>query len=382
MYTEKQRNHKNAQQGAISGKAAQGIDHPEPPEVKLPKDKWDVIKVLARPISATLTALAIAALGYYGQKTVTNISAQNQQRLTTISAQEQNARLYTELLSRREQSESLLRKDMFSVILEDFLKDFLKEETTTKEASSNLSQKLLKLELLSLNFGDSLSLSPLFLEIKRDIENSTPSEKEKLTWNIKKKKHEKRLHSLAKRVASSQIAAIKLRGFSQVIEVPVGRVLFCEDGTEKTYLWPDDQFNQLDGYDEEMIQELMDSQQQLTLEGVTWVFKLEFSNAFFNQKTVDVYLKIFEQTQNGQLSQFPLEKNFKLDYFNFPLIDNTRLPNNQRFALIMTDFFEDKIKVEGILFPAVYSSQRDKPYLNEVLDELRGQHPERNDNDK
>jgi hypothetical protein len=330
------------------------------------KGKWEIIEILARPISATLTAVAIAVLGYWGQKTITNISAQNQTRLTTISAQEQDARLYTELLSRREQSESLLRKDMFSLILADFF-----EKSGSAGSSSDVSLKLLKLELLALNFGDSLSLGPLFNELRRDIEKAKPSEKEKLTWNMKKKEYEKRLHSLAKRVASAQLAAIKLRGISQVIEIPVDKVLFTKDGIGKSYLWPDDQYNQLDNLEKETLKQLVADQKRLTLEGVTWVFSLQFTNARFMQKTVDIELNVYKQNPDGQLTQNAPYKTFKLDYFNFPLIDNTRLPNNQRFSLVMTDFNEEIIRVEGILFPGVYSSQRDKPYLNEILEELR-----------
>lgn len=38
-----------------------------------------------------------------------------------------------------------------------------------------------------------------------------------------------------------------------------------------------------------------------------------------------------------------VNRSFKLDYFNFPMVDNTRLSNNQRFAIVM-EVFELKEK--------------------------------------
>ena len=62
---------------------------------------------------------------------------------------------------------------------------------------------------------------------------------------------------------------------------------------------------------------------------------------------------------------------FTLDFFNFPMIDNTRLSDNHRFALVLEQFDEKKLIIDGALFPGLYSSHRDKPFLNEAIDELR-----------
>ena len=62
---------------------------------------------------------------------------------------------------------------------------------------------------------------------------------------------------------------------------------------------------------------------------------------------------------------------FTLDYFNFPLIDNTRLSHNHRFALILENFDEESIDVKGVLFPGLYASRRDKPFLNEAIQQLK-----------
>src|SRR6202022_4972978 len=76
-----------------------------------------------------------------------------------MQTSETNARLYSELTSRREESESALRKDMFTSIINSFL----------KEGPATPEQKMLNLELLVYNFHESLNLKPLFLHIEREM---------------------------------------------------------------------------------------------------------------------------------------------------------------------------------------------------------------------
>src|SRR5262245_3103173 len=102
-----------------------------------------------------------------------------------------NARLYSELISRREESESALRKDMFTSIINSFL----------GAGPQTLEQKLLNLELLVYNFHESLNLKPLFLHIERLIQQS--NEKRQLMA---------RLERVAEEVAQKQMLVIEEGG--------------------------------------------------------------------------------------------------------------------------------------------------------------------------
>src|SRR3989442_12864596 len=75
------------------------------------KDLWDKMAIVLHPLNGLLTALAVALLGYY----TSTILRQNETRQT-------NERVYTELMSSREQAESGLRKDMFLSIIQTFLR--------------------------------------------------------------------------------------------------------------------------------------------------------------------------------------------------------------------------------------------------------------------
>src|SRR5258707_14402200 len=116
-------------------------------EVKKPKkDAWDKAKVVLEPVGGLLTAISVAALGFYGSRVL-------EQRQTLDS----NFRLYSELMSKREESESALRTDMFQSIIQSFLKPGTE--------SQSLEPQVLNLELLAYNFNESLNLKPLFIHL-------------------------------------------------------------------------------------------------------------------------------------------------------------------------------------------------------------------------
>src|SRR4030095_8886675 len=120
------------------------------------KDYWDKFDIVLRPLNGLLTALAVALLGYY----TSTVLRQSEVRQT-------NERVYTELMSSREQAESGLRKDMFLSIIQTFL----------RPETSGIEAKLLNLEMLAYNFHESLNLKPLFSHINRQIESYSGSEK-------------------------------------------------------------------------------------------------------------------------------------------------------------------------------------------------------------
>ena len=309
------------------------------------KDIWEKVEILSRPIQATVTALAIAAIGYFGQQT-----------LTTMNSQEQDARLFTELLSKREDAESALRKDMFNAILSGF---FNKENPEDVD----LSKRILKLEMLALNFGDSLSLGPLFGELSRDIEKKYSTHTH---WKLEAAPDQNRLRSLARRVASSQVASISQRGVIVSITVPLSALQVkspVQDPKDWRYNWPDD-LGPLQGDTQDI--------NYLVLDGKTYRVAMHFGEADPLHKALEAGLTI-DSLDAPNPESAHTQIGFHLDFFNFPLIDNTRLPNNHRFAVVLEKFDDTQIKVKGILFSGMYASQRDKPFLNEAIQQLNTQ---------
>src|SRR5437867_12641741 len=139
------------------------------------KDFWDKAAIVLHPLNGLLTALAVALLGYY----TTTILRQNETRQT-------NERIYTELMSSREQAESGLRKDMFLSIIQTFF----------RPESAGLEAKMLNLEMLAYNCHESLNLKPLFGHMDRQIAGSNGTDKADYTG---------RLNQVAREITNRQL---------------------------------------------------------------------------------------------------------------------------------------------------------------------------------
>ncbi|MGD8560843.1 MAG: hypothetical protein PVF34_13245 [Gammaproteobacteria bacterium] len=311
---------------------------------------------------------------------------------------ERNARLATELFSRREQAESELRKDMFGTIL----KSFLDMESGRSAVPENLSDRLLKLELLALNFGDALSLGPLFQEINREI--LTPASYADDPGNMKLDQAEfvDRLESLARRVSDRQVVAVagsKLTKNSFNITVPLDKVV-----EENAYRWPADYIeNEYPDLPDADKNEIATKESCLELHNIVRQVRLTFSNASIQMKTVKVKIDIStikpteettKQCRDALLNcELPLSPNcevdiessepirFTLDHFNFPMIDNALLSHNQRFATVIRKFEREtnekpgSVELKSVLFPGEFASLRDRPQLDQAISHLRDSLP-------
>jgi hypothetical protein len=92
-----------------------------------------------------------------------------------------------------------------------------------------------------------------------------------------------------------------------------------------------------------------------------------------DEKTVNVRLDIETSLNNKFVNMVTQE--FTIDYFQFPMIDNTRLSNDMRCAVVMRDFdFPNFIEVDILYFPGSHSSLKEKPYYDEVVKKLLMDH--------
>src|SRR6516225_8584437 len=79
-------------------------------------------------------------------------------------------RLYTELLSKREEADTAVRRGVFDKVLEKYL----------APTDKKLQPKLVALDLLAANFHDSLDLSPLFWQLFREVKEAPLEEQPEL----------------------------------------------------------------------------------------------------------------------------------------------------------------------------------------------------------
>ena len=294
------------------------------------RDFWDKMQIVMQPIGGLITALTIALVSYFGSSYLNN----KQNNEAKIS-------LYTQLMSSREQSESALRKDMFNSILGTILKD-----------SHSLDENILQLELLAYNFHESLNLMPLFVYMDRQIAAEKNSQL--------KAEYRKRLYKMAGDVISKQISSLEGAAASESMFIT----------------FPGDSVKYKPGLSQDFAMDWKDSKvfyDTVKVGGSNNVYKrvvfLKASGFNIDEKTVNVRLDI-ETSINEKFINMVTQE-FTIDYFQFPMIDNTRLSNDMRCAVVMRDFdFPNFVEVDILYFPGSHSSLKEKPYYDDVVKKL------------
>jgi hypothetical protein len=283
------------------------------------KDKWEIAQVLLEPVGGLLTALAVAGVGFFGSRVI-----ERQQQFDA------NYRLYSELMSKREESESALRKDMFKSIIDSFLKPGMQ--------NSSLDAQLLNIELLAYNFHEALNLKPLFLQLEKSIRA--------LKDGAEKVEQFDRLERLAREVTRKQTLSLEEAG------AKFDRQIDLEELT-----------NNPGG--------LVLEEDSMTVDRTKRLFRVVAIEA--DQRTKNLKVRLEVRTLSDALAEIdaPNIAEFWISFFDFPMIDNTRLSHDQRCAIILTNFDEHSVDISVLDFPGSHASLREKPYFDEIINSLR-----------
>ena len=279
------------------------------------KDHWDKVQIILAPMGGLLTAVAIALFGF-----ITSNKLDQRQALET------NTRLYSELMSRREESESALRKDMLVSIISSFL----------NPDKNDLNNDVLSLELLAYNFHESLNLKPLFLDLMRRIkreEAAAPGGPRKAEYV----EYQERLENVAREIARKQMIVLEGVGrrFDRTIDLSSD-----PDGTSL-----DDAV--------------------MTLDSVQTTVSIDIAHV--DRDSREVVVSVSMETPDPEQGQQTKVATFTVSFFDFPMIDNLRIAHGQRLALVLTNFSEHSADLTAVLFPGAYASLKEKPYYNEVI---------------
>src|SRR3990167_4627200 len=173
------------------------------------KDTWRLRDIFMS--GGLFTGLAIAFVGY--------ITSSSLERWKTKEAHTQ---LYAELMGKREEAESALRKDMFTSIITSFLKteksDSKTPLTLTEEQELTIiEEKVLNLELLVSNFHESLNLKPLFIHLKKLIDANVKDRN-------RKQEFIERINKIAKEITRKQMLILEGAGKSFSRQLVLGKI--------------------------------------------------------------------------------------------------------------------------------------------------------------
>ena len=287
------------------------------------KDAWDKANIILTPMTGLLTAITIAAVSYFASDYLNR----NQEN-------EAKTRLYTELMSRREESESALRKDMFTSIINSIL-----------AGSSSIDEKILQLELLAYNFHESLNLTPLFTYLDRKNNSETKDPKQQVQFK-------ERLYTMSREVTNKQIASLENVSSTEKFN-------YCYDTINCAGMSPTFSC---------VFQDVIRS--GLQSDSIEHIVRLTIQKMDTLNRSVEVQLVICTRIPDREdKCANPV---FTIDFFEFPMIDNTRLINDKRCSVVMRDFdtVNQFIEIDIIFFPGTHSSLKERPYYDDIVSKL------------
>jgi hypothetical protein len=197
------------------------------------------------------------------------------------------------------------------------------------------------MELLAQNFHEALNLVPLFEHMQREIDKSGTSREDKRFYAA-------RLGDLAREVTRKQMIVLEASGRRHDWTVIISDSLASGSASE-----------QLEDV-------------ELNLDGVKRRFRVTLSGADTVRRELRVGLEIETPAQPGvpqnAVGRYTVE--FDVGFFSTPMIDNTRLSNDQRVALVLSDMNQYGASLSLVYFPGSRASLREKPYYEEILRKL------------
>lgn len=265
----------------------------------------------------------------------------------------------TTLLSQREQAESQLRASMFRDLVEQVI-----GSQSSKER--DLDRRRVAVELLALNFHEHFEAKPLLLDVDGEL---APGQGRQTTEKARRARES--LRSVARRVIDRQVAALAKEAttpsekegatetsadtqlariqeltVTDVPKNPTQRLLFDRLREESAFVVT--LKRQTPGI------RSTDGKYELTV----LLEKADWANEEFN---VSAEVVDTQQGKRKRASDIP----FTLTWFDFPLTDNTLLPDGNRFALALSRVDAQgtlrSVRIRAIWFPRGYFTARERP---------------------
>jgi hypothetical protein len=276
------------------------------------------------------------------------VSYQYQSAQTERQVTDARLRLYTELLSKREEADTGVRKGIFDRVLETYL----------KPETQDLESKIVALELLAVNFNDSLDLSPLFWQISREIQQ--PEQKGKRPFLTTQ------LDRITNDVKDRQIEVLESVGASTDVEINLDR-LQNDSGkaidTDLSFLDTDPAAPK----DQKLTRHFTVEVAEYEPAGRrVWVFVTHRARPLdeCGRKTWRIFSVSCVEGKE-------ILSGFWVDVFDFPLTNFTRTSKSERFTVVLRRYKPPTANLTIIYFPSSRSGVKDKPFIDEVISNLR-----------
>ena len=309
--------------------------------------------------------------------------------INSYTEQNRRTEMFVRTMTEREKSDTDIRQSMFNTLLTGYLGSL--KEDFVKADEDAFRRRITFLELLTINFQEFFNAKPLFEEVYNGLQRKRlgpQSIEERKKWlNL-----ERQIIRVSMNIVSRQAKLLNNIGTSAVFNVEKDEKICVrlyrrdeldtlrkkdgnrlksytpgpclENGSEKG---PSDKPRRSDSEEEAPRQSL-----EITLISV-------------NRAYATVQVAIYDDYFNGSVFQGSRMKGSSevdISYFDLPYMDNTKLSDGSRFALVRRytgsdssdeagDLEETSVEIEAIRFRNDFVSLRDRPFFEEMLQKIK-----------
>jgi hypothetical protein len=169
--------------------------------------------------------------------------------------------------------------------------------------------------LLAYNFHESLELAPLFKHVRREVEEAPEKDSQKLDYH-------RRLENVAKEVAGKQIEILQESGTSRESGIDLGDLKAHPEGLRVFE-------NCFPLHAEDLSSTALAEQSSPVKSKNPRCIRVDVME--MDPKTQGLRIHLVSTTPEGE----NVDQLFWLDFYDLPMVDNTRLSHDQRFAVVL-----------------------------------------------
>lgn len=326
--------------------------HQKPEEPPKKKDLWDIMQALG----PALIAATVAIMG--------SVYSYQQAQMTKASEMRE---VYTKIMTERESSDNNIRASMFQMLFNAmFDKDI--NSASTPDNINLIKKRVMFLDVLSRNF-DTVDIKPLFEDLDGELTKKIYNDK---SYSDGAQKDYFAMRSELRRIGRN-LSVKQLNALASLPGTVVKSIVLIEDKDKK----------------------LMVMQDESATNGNGDTIPVEIKSQSLDDGKVEISLEYQKSKASDQGFKAP---SFIITFYDMPYIDNSVIDKDMRVGVVLTKYattndlelFRDRIdkrlikdyedlKAGGIAkyaelrlikFPAKYTGHRDRPYLQEILQDL------------
>ncbi len=228
---------------------------------------------------------------------------------------------------------------MFNTVIKELLKPERKQ----------IPDRVLALEMLTYNFHDVIALGPLFKQLERDIAEDSEMKQQP----EKQRELRDRLQKVAWEVVYKQLAALGKEGkfslqdvsFKDLENSPYGGIMIIKSIKEVRLTTGED----------------ADDEQERRI--IIRILKKDDDS-----KQIQVLLEAHPPGKPDR--DMEISNPFWVSFSDFPLIDNIRLKDGNRVAVVLRRWEENSAEIGVAYFPGERASLKDKVYYEEAVEQI------------